>query len=546
MKKTIIALAALALGVPLSAQNINQSVQVTNDYVSRFADFQKQGGTLQVPDSLYRFDYRFDYSVFDTPYKGSYEFTPYEIRVTPEARLYDGYQLYLRAGAGYTLHPQLELAWQALQREDLTVGVFADAGGYSGRYRTDAAAESGPGRDLSARAGINGRYLLPALSLSWRLGYEGISAAFSQADNVLFRSGFNAAVVGGRVQSRERPGDFLFYDVDFRYRYAGEKYPAGGAYADLTENNLHLGVSGGPVLDSKYRILLDALFEMDALRELGTGTPQKFSSNLVALRPHVDFLLGPVQLDAGARLDYGEWLDNNRFTVSPDVMARMDLIEQDLTLYAAVSGGQSLQSHYDVKHVNHFAYRANLGTFLSREKLRVRAGVDGHWGSRLQYGLEAGYVSYQGLPLSNYWHVTLADFQSVYAKVKLAWADERVTADGALGYSYMIFPEDMLGFAPPAFTADVRGSYNWQHRIFAGGFVEAASARQGFYDAFHVGAAPKPIPGYVNLGLTGEYRLDGRWGVWAEAGNLLGMDIQRVPGCIERGPYFTLGLTLKL
>ena len=148
MKKTIIALATLALCAPLSAQNINQSVQVTNDYVGRFADFQKQGGALQVPDSLYRFDYHFDYSVFETPYKGSYEFTPYEIRVTPEARLYDGRQLYLRAGAGYTLHPQLTAAWQALTREDLSVGVFAEAGGYAGMYRRFKTSDPFRGHDI--------------------------------------------------------------------------------------------------------------------------------------------------------------------------------------------------------------------------------------------------------------------------------------------------------------------------------------------------------------------------------------------------------------
>ena len=62
--KYLTVIACVALGAPLAAQNINQSVQVTNDYVTRFADFQKQGPALQVPDSLFRFDYDFDYSVF--------------------------------------------------------------------------------------------------------------------------------------------------------------------------------------------------------------------------------------------------------------------------------------------------------------------------------------------------------------------------------------------------------------------------------------------------------------------------------------------------
>ena len=55
MKRINLAIAVMALCAPLSAQNINQSVQVTNEYESRFSDFQKTGPSLQVPDSLYRF-----------------------------------------------------------------------------------------------------------------------------------------------------------------------------------------------------------------------------------------------------------------------------------------------------------------------------------------------------------------------------------------------------------------------------------------------------------------------------------------------------------
>ena len=539
MRKIYTLFAMLALAAPLAAQNINQSVQVTNDYIGRFADFQKQGGALQVPDSLYRFDYHFDYSVFETPYKGSYEFTPYEIQVTPEARPYDGRQLYLRAGAGYSLHPQLALAWQALTREDLTVGVFAQAGGYAGPYRRIKSDDPFRGHDISGRAGVAGQYLLPALRLSLQAAYEGISAG-EDVEDPFFRSGFHAAVLSARAQSREQGSNFLFYDADIRYRFATDKYAPVLNRGSLDENNFHLGLSGGPVLSGKYRILLDALFEMDILREAGIVAPGRFTASLGALRPHVDFLLGPVQLDAGVRLDYGEWGENKKFSVSPDVTARFDVLDRNLTLFAAVSGGQSLQSHYDTKQVNHFSFRTLPGVSLSRELIRGRAGVEGHWNSRLQYGLEAGYVSYAGLPLSNYCAVDLVDFQSVYAKGRLAWRDERVDVDGTLGYAYLMLPEDIAVYAPPAFTADLRGRYNWQHRIWAGAFLEAASSREPTL------TNDKAIPGYVNLGLTGELRIDRRWGVWLEGGNLLGMDIERLPGYIERGPYVTLGLTLTL
>ena len=277
---------------------------------------------------------------------------------------------------------------------------------------------------------------------------------------------------------------------------------------------------------------------MDMIKE-AASTPRNFTANLVALRPHVDFLLGPVHLDAGARLDYGECRDGGKFTVSPAVTASLDLLDQDLTLFAAVTGGQSLKGRYDTKQVNHFSYHPDGGAFLSREKIRASIGLDGHWHSRLQYGLEAGYASYASLPLSYFSAVSLVDLTSFFVKGKFAWSDERVQVDGALGYAYYGAPEQ-FALAPPAFTADVRGSYNWQRRVYVGAFVEAATGREPL--AFGVDS----LPGYADFGLTGEYRLNRRLGFWAEAGNLLGMDIERLPGYIESGPRFTVGLTLKL
>ena len=69
MKKHIIILAAVLLPLGLGGQNLNPEVQVTNEYQTRMGDASKQGPAMRIPDSLLRFDYHFDYSVFDSPYK---------------------------------------------------------------------------------------------------------------------------------------------------------------------------------------------------------------------------------------------------------------------------------------------------------------------------------------------------------------------------------------------------------------------------------------------------------------------------------------------
>lgn len=548
MKRINLAIAVMALCAPLSAQNINQSVQVTNEYESRFSDFQKTGPSLQVPDSLYRFDYSFDYSVFETPYKGSYEFSPYRISVTPEARLYDGSKFFLRLGAGYTIHPQFEMAWQMLQTPDFAIGVFAEAGGYAGRYSRRGVAESFSGHDLNGRIGLGGQYLRPAVRLSYHFGYEGIFAGEGGAEPY-FRSGFSSIIAAGRIQSRERPGNQMFYDIDLQYRYSSDGGRSEGQVSASGENNLRVAVSAGPVLASKYRILIDGLFELESLRgddyyKVADSHGELFGgmrmASLGSIKPHVDFLLGPVRLDAGVRVDYSKGTEQGAFSVSPDVTARMALLDADMELVAGVSGGQYIQSHYAVKQLNHFAFMMGSSAKISREKLHVRAGLQGHAASRLQYELEAGYVSYQGMPLASLYGVLPVDYNAAYVQGRFSWRGPRLELDADAKYSYLRLNTLCAAFAPPAFVGELRGRYNWENRTWAGLFVEAQSSR------LSLASDGVWIPWFANLGLTFEYRIDARWTFWAEAGNLLGMAIERAPGFIEKGQYGTVGFSLKL
>ena len=73
MRKYITSAAAFLIAVfSANAQNINAQVQVTNSYSSSVGDFAKQNVPVNVPDSALKFDYDFDYSVFDSPYRGAY------------------------------------------------------------------------------------------------------------------------------------------------------------------------------------------------------------------------------------------------------------------------------------------------------------------------------------------------------------------------------------------------------------------------------------------------------------------------------------------
>ena len=106
IKRYIAIASALAFSLLSYAQNLNPTVQVTNAYDNKLMDISKHSLQMAVPDSLLRFDWDFNYSVFDNPYKGAYEFNPYIIDMKPEASVYDGKRLLLSAGVGYTIHPE--------------------------------------------------------------------------------------------------------------------------------------------------------------------------------------------------------------------------------------------------------------------------------------------------------------------------------------------------------------------------------------------------------------------------------------------------------
>ena len=54
------------------------------------------------------------------------------------------------------------------------------------------------------------------------------------------------------------------------------------------------------------------------------------------------------------------------------------------------------------------------------------------------------------------------------------------------------------------------------------------------------------MPGFIALGLHASYKVNGSFGFWANAGNLLNDDLSLSPLHMEKGIYFQGGITLNL
>ena len=517
--RLIFASAALLSAVPVFSQGIDQSVEVTNEYETRFSDFQKKGVTESVPDSLYRFDYNFDYSVFDSPYKGAYDFTPYEIKLTPDPVPYDGRILYARAGAGYSLHPVLDIAYTPLARQDVGVSLYNHGYGYAGDTF----------HDLSDEAGISGHYHSRVGRLSFSGGYGGIFAG-DGVDN----SSYNSAGVSVSMSSPDREGTAFLYKIGASYRYGADRVSAGRVGEHL------VGVDGsfGPIINGRYSVLLDFSFTSAMLKDGRAGFSDR-PANFAAITPHIRFVLGPADVDAGVQMDYLA-ASSGSLTLAPAVRASLEVAPLEMKFLAGVTGGRHLNSLYDMKRLNHF-YLRQSGPDVSRDKIDFYGGFQGRIGPAFQYDLKGGYVFRAGSPLdSPDSGLGFADYRQAYADLKMLWLSERFNADADINFSDVRFDSQASVYAPAMFSGELRLTYNWLKRVYAGLAAQGASARSAAV------AGLPDIKGYVDLGLYGEYKIDRMWGAWLHAGNLACMKIERHPGYVEKGPYFTVGLSLSL
>lgn len=542
----------LACGVPAIAQ-INQSVQVTNEYETKFSDFRKLGVDSQVPDSLYEFDYDFDYSVFDSPYRGSYEFTPYEIRITPDPMSYDGSRFLLRAGAGYSLHPVLDLYWTAVDRDNFTLGLTNNGSGYCGNYAPRAAAADGSGalggftgHDFSDNLNLGGHWILRGADLRFSLGYDGIFTGASDPNDVFMLNSLNSGHASVELASAEKSRTYFSYLVGAEYhfgadsrlqKYAQEGQPVPERLNSL-ENNLRVYGSVGPVVNGRSAFLLDFNFENESL-----DNPSGYSDLAVShavLTPHVKFSLGVFDFDAGADIDYLWDGTSGNFNFAPAVNVAVDMFSGTTKAYAGVSGGREVLSLLDLKSFSHFYSALSPVPTSAREKIGAFIGMEGRIGGHFQYDLRGGYSSRSGMPLEYLRSVSFVDADLVYASLDMKWISERVDAEAGLDWRHVTKYVAADAFAPADLSGDFSFRYNWLRRIYAGISVEGSTARRTLNGSF------AETPGYVDLGLNFEYRFSSRLGVWMNAGNLLGMKIEKHPGYVVAGPYITVGVLLKL
>ena len=545
MKRVIIFFAVLAASAGLSyAQNLDPTVEVSRAYEGKLMEVHKPVFEMAVPDTVYRFDLDFDYSVFDNPYKGAYEFRPYIAQMRPSSALQKPSSFYMRAGAGYTLHPVFDILYSPVLKGPFSLNLYGLHKSYIGQYRALLQAEPWNGYDMLSSAGVDLGYDWKKSALDFGVSYYGLAT-----DDYLMKKGYDALDAYLSVRSKMLWSESFFYDISLAYRYAKDH-----SSEALLEQNILLESSFGPNLKRGAKVLVDVDVELASYSESINETIGRFS-----FIPKYKLDRERMRVDAGIRVEAvmaGGGYSKGGQMIYPDVRAEFAVIPDAMRFFIDVTGGERLNTYASMLAANHhlnmtYAPDGYLSLMQSSvERVNARLGVEGRISAFFSYNLSGGYANSK----RELWDAVMvlesgeykpaigySPCQKAFAAVGWEWNMQNFKFDGTLKYTHVWDMEDGKTklVAPSAFSGNVAATYNWNKRIYAGVDCELASSRTA-------GIPGSAIPGYADLGINAEYVMNRMISFWVRGGNLLNMEIQRNVFFAEKGINFTAGICLNL
>lgn len=533
MKKTIIsALMLLMAGAGLSAQNLDPTVVVTNTYSQQAGAVEKPSQLMEMPDSVMHFNLDFDYSALSVPYMGAYEFKPYLVELRPTTRPSGEGRLYLSAGAGYTLHPELTFIWTPVKKDYFKLNIYADHYSFIGNFG-GAKGTVFQGSRLRSLVGANTLYTWTGGRLEADVRYRNVFAV----DNFVPKSSNNA--MDFRIKVESDP-DASFYYIA-RNRSTVMNSPFG--------KEVHVDTKGG--IGTRFG---EHYLRLELGADVLSTTPG--STGVISVIPRYLFEHKDFSFDLGVKVaflfrssaDYynlSKYPWNFYFPLFPDVRITYCVVPDALALYARVTGGPELNTYEGLVDVNPFLASFKGVMDASVDRWNAAIGARGNIAARFRFDLKLGYTLKANAflwgcemdgetPLPSFGFVP--KYHMFYTDVSLGWSGQHIDVDGNLLLRKTSLNENTL-VAPPLLQGSAKVVYKWGGRIRAG--VTFSGATKKISTVY-------TVPGYADLGLLGDIQMTRYLGLWLKAGNLLNQELQIIPFHAERGVYVTIGARLNL
>lgn len=579
MKRYVLILSGLLACTAAFAQNLNPTVEVTNAFQGKLMDVKRQEVPMAVPDSLLKFDWNFNYSVFDNPYKGAYEFTPYMIEMKPDVTPSDAKRFYARIGAGYSFHPEGVVYWNPQLGPKFTLSVYDRFKGYWGNY-VDINDRSTPyyGSDMANVAGLGARFNADKFVLTLDGDFDWI-----RTRELLF-DGNNVLKGGGKIGIESVNTKHFFFGASAHYyglkNTVNDYFEGNGksGYDDsglspaaFAEDNVGGEFKAGVRMGSKHSLMVNAMFDRYVFGNPETNYAS--TNDVYSVTPSYSFIFKRGSVSIGAT--YADVLKDEAYsepdepeTVDylvrnwyPDVHASYELLRDALVVSAKLTGGPEFNSYWSYLDTDHHflgllssRYASTFGQ-ASVNTFDASLGLSGRVINRFQYKADAGYARWYHAPLdgvlksgdSHFYYISMANYNVAYADIKAAYLGDSFNASAHFRIQDAALKSVSYALTLPHFVGDASVEYNWNRRVFAGVSAEWMSVRRYGYGQMAMDPSYHYIAyGWIDLGAQVEYKFAGKCSLWAKGGNLLNQEVMRNCLYAEKGPYFTLGICLGL
>ncbi len=576
-------MAMTAFAATAVAQNLDPTVNVTRAYEGKLLEVDKPSFRMDVPDSVTKFNLDFDYSVMSNPYKGGNEFNPYLQDIRPERIDDKESSLWLRAGAGYGLHPELDFVWAPIRRNGFKMNIYGTHRSYVGRYRDIKVFEDGEnyvlrpetylinkeekafkGYDLSSRAGVNGRFDWESGTFLFDASYLGIATkdsldtAFGVNDPDSKRApgrDYNGADIYARARSNNNGEKYFFYDAALGYRF-GQHNVATEQLDWLRESRLKADATLGPVLSYYHAILLGLSAEFAGYRTNENSKAIFDHAGRLSITPQYRYFKDRWNISAGLKVEFlarpedvltesGEVafpaMNSNKGQVFyPAVDVNFAAIRDYLNIYFRADGGADINSYSSMLERDHWsnhrysesqtylvgARRLLLDNTVTRAD--VSLGVNGNIATVFDYDLRFGYANHQNYLFQAVSQVPLGESGILLPQVSY----------GSLQQTYAAFD-----FGVNTEMIDVKGGILWRYSFY--GKNDDGSMREGFL--------PSPLKGDVEVTYNWRRRIFAGVSVEGALGsNALARvgapeaGLLRLPGYIDLGLNFEYVMSKKL
>lgn len=503
---------SLVMGtVMVSAQqNIDPTVQVSRDYEATLMQITKSPIEMSVIDTLSKLDLKFDYTVFDRPFKDLYEFVPLKsIDIDHDKEiLYPS--SYVKLAYSYPVIPYADVIISPRLGDRFALVLDA----HHRSVWNDPLSNDIMNNNVGLGLGYAFKELELVGKFRYNNGYNVLSDSLSRNYNKL---DFNFG-----VRSTSAKNNAISYGFEIDYNYLNDN-------ALLKEFNTDVDAFIGFAFLTYHKA------------ELIFGTSMVNNYSLYNITPKYYVNKGRSKFIAGLDVSF----DKKMSAVYPKLELSYEAVSDNLWLYLRVDGYSELNTNISVLDHTPWAYMS-IDEYSVTKNVLGEFGLRGQMQSRFSYDLKAGFsnnrdvLSFYFTSLSNHLESFTYNFSRFYSDLSLAYEISSLKLEGGFRYNHF-YKEDI--YLMPEIKANLSVAYNYMDRFS----VKVGCDYLGemyCYDALSLNSKAAVAQSF-DLQANMSYAYNEKYSFFIQGKNLLNQKRQYVAHYLEPGANFGAGITMK-